>query len=297
MLLTPPPDRSVIVIDGGFSGTATRSVVPYIRARGIEQIDLVILTHPDQDHTNGLRVLMREFDVAEIWDPGFDRENDFYEDFVTLAVAEAEERYYSPFEDQFVDDTALDTNDEEERRVILGEPERFGGIEVIPLHSNQDLAGPNEAYNINNSSIVVKVVFGQNSILFTGDANGRSRNAEPDAREEDGPFFTEAALLAIEESKPGVLRSTVLKVPHHGSLTSSSEQLIEHVQPQWAVISSGFRRNQRLPRPATLARYGAAKANIIRTDALDDRNISGDDHIVLVMGEIEGDLIWRQVGT
>lgn len=63
------------------------------------------------------------------------------------------------------------------------------------------------------------------------------------------------------------------------------------------VISSGFRTNHRLPRPATLARYSAVRSNIIRTDVRDETMTSGDDHIVLVVGEREGSVLWRQVGT
>lgn len=297
VLITPSPDQNVIVIDGGFSGTARSSVVPYLRNRNIQTINLMILTHPDQDHTNGLKVLMDNFEVNEIWDPGFERDNQFYTRFVEIAQEEAGERFYRPFEDQIVQNISQDTNDEEERRVVLGEPEIFGSVELIPLHSNNNLEGPNEAFQINNSSIVVKVVFGDNSILFTGDSNGRRPNSQPDEREEDGPFYTEQALLELDANHPQILRSTILKVPHHGSLTSSSEQFIERVQPQWAVISSGFRSNHRLPRPSTLARYSAEKINILRTDVLDDSNISGDDHIILIMGREQDALIWQQIGT
>ena len=182
-------------------------------------------------------------------------------------------------------DSTLDTDDAAEPRIVLGSPERFGPIEIIPLHSNQDLAGPpgNEAYHINDASIVLKVVFGDDSILFTGDANGRQPGADPAATEADGPFFSVAALLALDDADPGVLESTVVKVPHHGSLTSSSTQFVERVRPRWALISSGFRANQRLPRPATLARYSAVKANNHPDgrsgwDASERRRSSGVDH-------------------
>lgn len=297
VLRSPGPDGRVIVIDGGFVGTANDSVVPYLQARGITRIDLMILTHPDQDHTNGLRTLIEQFDVEEIWDPGVDRSNTFYQSFKTAASGAAGDRYYRPLEDQIVDDPADDLDDDDERRIVLGRAESLGDIELILLHTDDDLDGPNDAYRINNGSIVVKVVYGENSILFTGDANGRLLGAEPEEVDPGGPFFTEAALLQLEQSNPGLLRSTVLKVPHHGSLTSSSEQFVEAVQPIWAVISSGTSSNHRLPRPATLARYGAIRANILRTDVGDGQLTKGDDHLVLILGERAGDLIWRQADT
>lgn len=295
VLITPGPNPRTIVIDGGFIGTARRTVVPFLRGRGISQIDLMILTHPDRDHINGLRELLRRFEVREVWDPGFIRGTTAYRDFEQLARDDAGDRFYRPFEDQFVDTIDEDTDDEVERRVVLGEPEIFGNVQIIPLHSNQHLEGPTEAYRINNSSIVVKVVFGENTILFTGDANGRQPNADPTEVEAEGPFFTERALLELDDSNPGLLQSTVLKVPHHGSLTSSSQQFVERVRPEWAIISSAV-TNHRLPRPSTLARYSAVRANIIRTDAGPEEERE-DDHLVLIVGQREGDLIWRQADS
>ena len=120
---------------------------------------------------------------------------------------------------QIVTDVSLDTDDVTERKIVIGQPETFDGLQLIPLHTDDFLNGPTDAYDVNNSSIVVKVVFGENSILFTGDANGRSDDASSEETETDGPFFTEAALLQVETESPGILQSTVLKAPHHGSLT------------------------------------------------------------------------------
>ena len=303
LVISPAPDQKVIVIDGGFKSTARASIGPYLEARGIDTIDLMILTHPDMDHVSGLRALIDDFTVLEIWDPGFDfsqatgskNPSGTYSNFRTLAQNEAGDRYYRPFDEQFVTNPADDVDDDAERHVILGRPEEFGTIEIIPLHSNSFLDGPTRGYQINNSSIVVKIEFGSNSILFTGDANGRSRGIDENAVETSA-HFTEAALLEIEANNDGILESTVLKVPHHGSLTSSSQQFIDEVRPQWAIISSGV-TSHNLPRPGTLTRYGGGKANIIRTDVLDESDRKGDDHIVLIMGRDAGHLIWQQMDT
>ncbi len=296
VLITPEPDRKVIIIDGGFVNTARASIVPFLEGQNITTIDLMILTHPDMDHVSGLREIIRELDVSEIWDPGFDGDTQTYQNFETEAQAEAGVRYYAPLEDQIVTDVSLDTDDVAERRIVIGQPETFDGLQIIPLHTDDFLDGPTHAYDVNNSSIVVKVVFGENSILFTGDANGRGNNASPEETETNGPFFTEAALLQVETASPGILQSTVLKAPHHGSLTSSSTQFLEKVRPQWVVISSGV-TSSNLPRPATLTRYGNLKANILRTDVLDQSDTKGDDHLLLIMGRDEGSLIWRQTSS
>lgn len=296
LILSPAPDPKTIIVDGGYKGTADASLLPYLRARGIDTIDLMILTHPDKDHVSGLIRLLNAFEVEEIWDPGYDHDTQLYDEFVQAAEEEAGERYYCPFEDQIVSNTSLDTNDDEMRRVILGEPEQLGRIQLIPMHTDSDPEGPNDSYRRNNSSIVVKVVFGENSVLLVGDGNGRRPTADADEIEEEGPYYTESALLQLEATHSGVLQSSILKVSHHGSLSASSEQFLDRVSPQWAIITSGT-TNHELPRPGTLARFCAEKANIIRTDVQDDANVPGDDHIVVLMGEEVGHMIWRQATT
>ena len=87
---------------------------------------------------------LEEFEVREVWDPGHEVDTDLYQRFKTLAAERAGDRYYSPLEDQFVSSPALDTDDDDERKIVLGLPEQFGSIEIIPLHSDDDLDGPAE---------------------------------------------------------------------------------------------------------------------------------------------------------
>lgn len=68
------------------------------------------------DHVSCFREIMRELDVSEIWDPGFDSSTQTYGNFKTEAHAEAGDRYYAPLEDQIVTDVSLDTDDVADRR-------------------------------------------------------------------------------------------------------------------------------------------------------------------------------------
>lgn len=82
-----------------------------------------------------------------------------------------------------------------------------------------------------------------------------------------------------------MLKSDVLKVPHHGSETASTTAFLNKVQPRFAIISAST--NHHLPRPTTLARYDALGTIVLRTDQ--DRK-SNNDHIVCfftVQAEIE----------
>lgn len=97
-----------------------------------------------------------------------------------------------------------------------------------------------------DSSLVMRLVFGRVAFLFAGDVTRRE----------------ERSLLRSGAQ----LRSAVIKVPRHGSSTSSGEEFVAAVRPNLAVVSAGHRNPFGLPREEVLARYGAAGAEILRTD-------------------------------
>ncbi|MGH7924460.1 MAG: ComEC/Rec2 family competence protein, partial [Candidatus Binatus sp.] len=98
----------------------------------------------------------------------------------------------------------------------------------------------------NNSSMVLRLDFGTTSILFTGDIESAG----------------ERAMLA----RDGDLHATILKVPHHGSATSSTPAFIAAVHPGAAVISDGYLNNFHFPAPAVVERYVDAGAILMRID-------------------------------
>jgi competence protein ComEC len=99
---------------------------------------------------------------------------------------------------------------------------------------------------LNDASIVVKVVFGQHAFLFPGDAELES----------------ESHLLQFAQ----VLDSDLLKVGHHGSITSSLPQFLYAVSPQWAVASVGRWNRFGHPDPEVIARYDSLGLPFLRTD-------------------------------
>ncbi|HLB05332.1 MAG TPA: DNA internalization-related competence protein ComEC/Rec2, partial [Thermodesulfobacteriota bacterium] len=98
----------------------------------------------------------------------------------------------------------------------------------------------------NNGSLVLKVSYGDTSFLFTGDIEKEA----------------EYALL----SKGDELKSTILKVPHHGSLTSSTVEFLNKVRPGKAVFSVGYNNRFGFPKEAVLKRYEYLGTDIYRTD-------------------------------
>ena len=98
----------------------------------------------------------------------------------------------------------------------------------------------------NNSSMVLRFSFGRESILLTGDIESAGERAMLETRRD--------------------LRSTVLKVPHHGSATSSTAAFIAAVHPEAAVISDGYLNHFHFPAPAVVSRYAEAGVRLLRTD-------------------------------
>ena len=99
---------------------------------------------------------------------------------------------------------------------------------------------------MNNHSLVVRLVYKNFSMLFTGD-------------------ICEAAERNLLKNNP-TLKSTILKVPHHGSKTSSSLSFLEAVHPSIGILSVGYNNIFRLPNPAVIKRYRNLGCKLLRTD-------------------------------
>jgi competence protein ComEC len=109
-------------------------------------------------------------------------------------------------------------------------------------------AGDFGGLGTNDRSLVLSLAFGGHQVLFGGDIERAA----------------EGRLLALETER---LRSTILKVPHHGSRTSSTAAFVAAVRPTLAVVSAGFRNPFGFPHPEVLRRYAAAGCRVLRTDA------------------------------
>ena len=129
-------------------------------------------------------------------------------------------------------------------------PMALGRARVTPLGPFLDgrIAAP-PGLTVNDASLVLRVAFAGRSILFAGDL-------EADGEGE----------LSGQRSLGQTVRSDVLKVPHHGSRTSSSDDLLDAVEPELAVMSLGWRNQFHFPAPEVLARYAARGARTLRTD-------------------------------
>jgi competence protein ComEC len=126
----------------------------------------------------------------------------------------------------------------------------WGGLEVEPLGPWMDdvIAAP-PGMTVNDASLVVRLGFGGRAVLFSGDL------------EADG----EGELVGRATVGQRV-NADLLKVPHHGSKTSSSAELLDAVAPATAVISLGWQNRFHFPSPQVLDRYAARGVRVLRTD-------------------------------
>jgi competence protein ComEC len=129
---------------------------------------------------------------------------------------------------------------------LCAKPHWFGRVELRVLGPCPDASG---ATNVNNASIVMRVQMGQRVAILPGDAEHEAES-ELAARYANG------------------LRADFLKVGHHGSRSSTSEQWVRLLHPRWAAISAGSRNRFGHPVPATEARLRNSGAIVLRTDEL-----------------------------
>jgi len=232
-ILIKTPDHQRILIDGGPSNAVVNKLgenLPFFE----KEIDLIILTHPHADHLDGLIEVLKRYEVKKILSTGVTHTTPDY-----LAWLEEIKNKNIPME-----------------IAVAGQMFDFGGgVEMEILYPAEDLTGKS-VENLNDTSIVAKLIFGQTSFLFTGDAE-----------------------MEVEEkliSGGADLKADVLKVGHHGSKNATGEDFLEKVQPRFAVISVGADNQFGHPNAMTLKRLEKIGAEILRTDEDGDIKMVSD---------------------
>ena len=211
------PEGQAALIDGG---TTNSGALQYLQSLGVQRLDLVIATHPHADHIGGLPEILRVISVAKVVTNGQEHDTPTYERFLE-AIESAKAAYVE---------------------VGRGDTLALGSLTFQVLHPTKTTG------DMNNNSVVLRLVHGQTAFLFTGDAE---KEAE------------ESMLL----SSVFPVKADVLKVGHHGSRTSSSPRFLSLVKPQIAVYSAGTGNTYGHPHAETLAALTAAGAQVYGTDA------------------------------
>lgn len=206
-----------MMIDGG-KAKASSYIYSWLKKNQISHLDVMVATHTDADHIGGLSGALNYAKVGTAYCPVTSGTTKTFQSFVKYLKKQGKSITVPKAGDEF----------------------SLGGAQVRIL-------GPTDPQaEGNNSSIVLKVTFGDTSFLFTGDAE----------REEEQELLESGYDL----------ESTVLKVGHHGSDTSTSYLFLRTVNPQYAVISVGADNTYGHPTEAVLSRLRDADVKTFRTD-------------------------------
>jgi competence protein ComEC len=234
------PNRQQILIDGGPSSVILEKLgkeMPFWD----RTIDLMILSHPEADHMIGLLKVLKIYKVENVLWVGIARDTPEYKEWVDLVEKEGAKIFIAK----------------------TGQEISAGNVNFEIISPATGLEGK-VFKDSNDTSIVLKLVFGKESFLFTGDIYNS----------------IEKELIIRENScgdscKFASLDSDVLKVAHHGSKTSTSEEFLERVSPEIAIISDAKDNSYGHPHKEVLDRL-KKYANILRTDESGDIEIVSD---------------------
>jgi len=215
------PKNFKVLVDGGPSSVVLSKLgqaLPFYDRK----INLIIATHPHADHVGGLLDVLNNYQVDRVWITGVVHTTPEYLEFL-----------------QKIKDKNIPSRD-----VKAGENQDLGGgASLQVLAPVQSLAGQ-KIEDLNNTSIVLRLDYGPNSILLTGDAQ----------REEESQILTAHANI----------RGQILKIPHHGSQSGLTEEFLKAVNPEIAIISVGA--NNRFGHPSKNILEMLKDRQVLRTD-------------------------------
>jgi beta-lactamase superfamily II metal-dependent hydrolase len=259
ILIISPAGKSVL-IDAGDAGKG-KVVLDALKRYKVERLDYFIATHPHPDHIGAADEVLNGIKVANMIDNGVDLSTP-----VPVASAKPKKgkavappppppkknktKTVNNFFDEYRD--ALKQNGAQYEKAAPGKKYDLGGGAILTVLApsepfftkDQMKTGGND---INANSIVIRLDYGDFSMLFMGDAEAQ----------------TEERLLGKSDLD---LKTNVIKIGHHGSKYATSENFLKRVQPEAAIISDGAWNRYGHPGQSVLDRLKAANAKVWRTD-------------------------------
>jgi len=235
-LVTMPDGTTLLVDAGGNTMESARRigvtvVSEYLWWRGLSEIDYVLATHADADHIDGLNDVLENFTVRGALIAGRPLDDP---EFAKFSQTLARTKTHS-------------------ETIEAGDVIHFGDVAVSVLWP--PVGGEKST---NNDSIVLRIQYGERSILLTGDIEQAA----------------ERALLASQQQ----LHADLIKVPHHGSKTSSTEGYVAATKPQLAIISVGRTSRFGHPHKEVVERWQAIGATVLTTGHSGTITITTDGH-------------------
>lgn len=236
------PKNKVILIDGGGNSKdenydiGKQTLLPYLLDKKINKIDYCIVSHFDSDHCGGLMYILKNLKVKNIIIGKQYEEYENYKEFIKIAK-----------------DKKINIRVVEAGEKITIEKNLY--IDVLWPINREKMVIQNA---INNNSLVFKLRYVNFSMLFTGDIEE----------------IAEKEILDNYKENTELLKSTILKVAHHGSKTSSTKEFINIVKPKYAVIGVGKDNKFGHPSNVTIENLKTINTEIYRTDEMGEISIN-----------------------
>ena len=232
-ILVEFPKGKRMLIDGGGSyedrfDTGKSILAPFLWNKKIRNLDYLVLTHPDPDHLKGLIFVAANFGIGQFWSTGIRAESESYLQLEKILSKKKIRRF-------ILDEKVLPLVIEGVKVTFLNPP----GTEGLQRMTRNRMW-------VNNTSLVLRLQFKNVSLLLPGDVG------------------QEVEYRIMREGYS--LKSDLLKIPHHGSASSSSPDFLERVKPAYAVLTVGERNIGHLPNPEVMRRYRLIGSKIFRTD-------------------------------
>lgn len=206
-----------LLYDGGNRSHADE-VVQYLKNQQVETINYMISSHYDEDHLGGLVKCLDTFEVEHVLGSDYVHTSDLFNTFMNTATAHA----------------------------IIVEYPSVGDTYEFGTGSFTVMAPDGISQNSNDNSVVIRLVNGNNSFMFMGDAEETS----------------EQDMISTGMN----LDCDVLSLGHHGSASSTSWDLLEATSPSWAVISCGLNNTYGHPAAETMGKLSDMDIPVFRTD-------------------------------
>jgi len=209
-------NNDTVLIDGGNNEDGENLVNYLMNDLKLDNIDIIVGTNPHEDHIGGLDKIIDNFDIAKIYLPDAISTSKTFEDLLE----------------------SIDNKGYNITIPIIDEVFELGNLKFKVIYTGSDES------DLNNTSIVLKLMFGNTSYLFTGDATSK----------------TEKIIMNKD------IEVDVLKVGHHGSNYSSIDDFLDVVKPKFAIIQVGKNNSYGHPSNEVLDRLNYRNIKIYRTD-------------------------------
>lgn len=226
-------DDETMLIDGG-NPEDSNLIAAYLKKYNVSHLNYVICSHAHDDHVGGLPGALSVSTAGAVYAPKTENDIKAYRSFKSKVAAQG-----------------LTI-----KNPIPGESIDFGSSKVTflgPVHENVS--------DLNDTSIILKISYGETSFLFTGDAE----------RPEEQSVLSQKYDLS----------ATVLKVGHHGSADSTTYPFLREIMPEYGIISVG-ENNYGHPTEEALSRLRDADVKVYRTDMQGDIIVTSNGETVTV---------------